>query len=110
MCDLAKQENEHEKDKILRLMASHFKRGVRSFSNNDFGRFKNYYAKEYGVNFTYDVDWFNGLLESEALVYDDRAYIANHFKFDTLLTSPCRAVVLFIENLCAPKIKSLGCI
>ena len=96
--------DDDEKEKILGLIVSRFKSGIRKLSNIDFERFKNYYVVEYGEKFGYNLDWFNYLLTTEALVYDDRAYIytveiVNSVRlFLEQMESPCIFIEYFFEK------------
>ena len=64
-----------EQEKIINVIATRFKNGFRKSSSIDFERFKNFYTDEYDEEFQHDAELFNYLLTTEALVYDDRAYI-----------------------------------
>ena len=96
--------NDEEKEKIMNIIATRFKSGVRKSSNIDFERFKNFYAEDYGEGFICDADRFNYLLTSEALVYDDRAYIYKKEVVSSVrlymgqLDSPCIFIDYFFER------------
>lgn len=83
-----------DQEKIIHVIATRFKNGFRKSSNIDFERFKNFYTDEYDEEFQHDAEWFNHLLETEALIYDDRAYI-----YDEDVVSSVR---LYLEQMDSP--------
>jgi hypothetical protein len=76
------------------ILSVKFKNGFRTSSSIDFERFKNFYTDEYGTEFLHDSSWFNLFLSSEALIFDDRAYI---FEQDAII-----AVRKHIEQMNSP--------
>lgn len=86
--------SQEEKNKIANIIAERFKSGLRVASSIDFERFVKFYAEEYGVDFGHDDNWFNRFISSEALIYDERAYIYSDDVVD--------AVRLYLEELESP--------
>ena len=96
--------SEEEKEKIINLITEKFRNGFRVSSSIDFDRFKMFYAKKYGDEFQQDADWFNRFISSEAVIYDERAYIYN----DDVVTfvrvhleqmgSPCIFIEFFYDK------------
>lgn len=96
--------SDDEKEKILNVIVTRFMNGLRMSSIIDFERFKNYFFADYEEDFEYDSDWFNNLLSTEALVYDDRAYIYKDEVVDSVrlyikqMDSPCIFINAFFEK------------
>ena len=96
--------NSADKKKIMGIMKSRFKNGFRKSSNIDFERFKIFYTAEYDEEFLHDAEWVNYLLATEALVYDDRAYIYDEdvvtsvFSYLEQMDSPCIFIDAFFNK------------
>ncbi|MFA5618209.1 MAG: hypothetical protein WDK95_15360 [Syntrophorhabdaceae bacterium] len=81
-------------EKVINVIATRFINGFRKSSKIDFERFKNFFADEYDEPFQYDTEWLNSLLETEALIYDERAYI-----YDKNVVNSVR---LYLEQIGSP--------
>lgn len=96
--------NSADKKKIMGIMKSRFKNGFRKSSNIDFERFKIFYTAEYDEEFLHDAERVNYLLATEALVYDDRAYIYDEdvvtsvFSYLEQMDSPCIFIDAFFNK------------
>jgi len=66
-----------EKEKVLKVVADRFKNGFRVSSSIDYERFKIFYHEEYDEMFEFDAPSLNDILATEALIFDDRAYVYN---------------------------------
>jgi hypothetical protein len=93
-CITADVVSDADKEKVIKVIATKFKNGFRKSSSIDFERFKNFYNDEYGEEFHHDTEWINRLLATEALVFDDRAYIYD----ENIVTS----VLLYLKQVDSP--------
>ncbi|MGI6497522.1 MAG: DUF7662 domain-containing protein [Oscillospiraceae bacterium] len=93
-CITADVVSDADKEKVIKVIATKFKNGFRKSSSIDFERFKNFYNDEYGEEFHHDTEWVNRLLATEALVFDDRAYIYD----ENIVTS----VLLYLKQADSP--------
>ena len=84
-----------EKEKIVNVVAETFKRGFRISSNIDFERFKAFYSERYGHEFEYSISILDYIVTTEAVVFDDRAYIYN----DDVIRDICQSVE-FLDSPC----------
>lgn len=96
--------NADDKAKLIGIIANKFKNGFRMSSNIDFERFKNYYADECGNELKYDANRIHYVLTSEALVFDDRAYVYGEAVPETVrmyleqMNSPCIYINAFFNK------------
>jgi hypothetical protein len=96
--------SDDEKSKLIGIVADKFKNGFRMSSSIDFERFKNYYIDEYGKEFQCAADRLHYVLSSEALVFDDRAYVYGDNVPDTVrmylaqMNSPCIYIDAFFNK------------
>jgi hypothetical protein len=87
--------NENDQERVKHIITHRFRSGYRTSSSIDFERFKNYYVKDYGVDFESSSDDLDVLMESGAVLFDDRAYM-----FDEKTIEAVRLYLEQIDSTC----------